>query len=344
MATFSTNLRLTLPADGEYAGSWGQVTNNNLGTLLEQAVSGYQTQLMATGADTTLTIGDGSGTGINNTARNMYLELYGTLTAPQTLIVPNNKKLYYIYNNTTNGKDVIVRNFSSSLGVTVPNGKRVSLVCDGSNVVTAANYFPVFSTAAIDGTPIGGTTASTGAFTTLSATGSFTGVSAVFSSTLSATTITGTSFVGTGTTLTDLNATNITTGTLPDARLSGTVTKYTDATANFTGNLQIGGIAVGYKNIPVSSNTTGTLVAGDVGKQLVVTTGQIVPTGVFNAGDVIMVVNNSAASITLTTSAVTAYLSGVNTARTSITIATRGQATINFIAAGTCFITGAGVT
>jgi hypothetical protein len=344
MATFSTNLRLTLPAPGEYAGSWGDVTNNNLGILLEQAVSGYQTQLMATGADTTLTIGDGSGTGINNSARNMYLELTGILTAAQNLIVPNNKKLYYVYNNTTNGFAVVVRNSSSSLGITVPNGKRVSLVCDGANVVPAANYFPVFSTAAIDGTPIGTTTAAAGAFTTLSATGALTGVSAVFSSTLAATTITGTTFVGDGAALTGLNATNLTTGTLPDARLAATVAKYADATANFTGTLQTSGIAVGYKNIPLSSNATGTLVAGDVGKQLVVSTGQIVPTGVFNAGDIIMVVNNSAASITLTTSAVTAYLGGVNTVRPSITIATRGQASINFVAAGTCFISGAGVS
>jgi hypothetical protein len=217
-------------------------------------------------------------------------------------------------------------------------------VCDGGNVVPAANYFPVFSTAAIDGTPIGTTTAAAGAFTTLSATGAFTAVSAVFSSTLSATTITGTSFVGTGTALTDLSATNLTTGTLPDARLAATVAKYADATANFTGTLQTSGIAVGYKNIPLSSNATGTLVAGDVGKQLVVSTGQTVPTGVFNAGDIIMVVNNSASSITLTTSAVTAYLGGVNTVRTSITIATRGQASINFVATGTCFISGAGVS
>lgn len=146
-----------------------------------------------------------------------------------------------------------------------------------------------------------------------------------------------------GVNLTSLNASNLGSGTVPDARLSANVA-LKNALSNFTAGLQVSGVEVGFRTVPISSNATGTLVAGDVGKQVVTSANQTLPTGVFTPGDVIVVVNNSAASITLTTSAVTAYLCGVNTTRTSITIATRGQATINCVAAGTFFISGAGVS
>ena len=76
MSTFSTNLALELIGNGEQAGNWGQTTNTNLGTLLEQAISGYTTQAMAD-ADQTLAMTQGA----SATARNMFIELTGALTA-----------------------------------------------------------------------------------------------------------------------------------------------------------------------------------------------------------------------------------------------------------------------
>ena len=40
MTTYSSSLKLTLIGNGEQAGTWGTTTNTNLGTLLEQAISG----------------------------------------------------------------------------------------------------------------------------------------------------------------------------------------------------------------------------------------------------------------------------------------------------------------
>jgi hypothetical protein len=71
MATYSTNLRLTLLATGEGAGTWGDTANTNMGTLLEQAISGYETQTLTSGTTLTLTIPDN---GASAVARNMYLE------------------------------------------------------------------------------------------------------------------------------------------------------------------------------------------------------------------------------------------------------------------------------
>ena len=137
-STYSTNLALELMATGEKANTWGDITNTNLGTLLEQAISGYVTQAITdgSGATTTITIPNGA-TGV---ARNMFIEMTGALTFSTTsLVVPANKKLYFIYNNTSGGYPVQVK-VSGQTGVAVPNGQKVVLVSNGTDVVVATNY------------------------------------------------------------------------------------------------------------------------------------------------------------------------------------------------------------
>jgi hypothetical protein len=98
----------------------------------------------------------------------MFIECTGALTAGRNLIVPANKKLYFIYNNTTGGFAVTVK-VSGQTGVSVANGKKVLLVSNGTDIVLATNSF----SGSFDGT-VGATTPSTGAFTTLSASGATT--------------------------------------------------------------------------------------------------------------------------------------------------------------------------
>lgn len=103
--------------------------------------------------------------------------------------------------------------------------------------------------------------------------------------------------------------------------------------------------AVGYKNIPQSGSdktTAYTLATTDVGKYIGVgTSGSIVvPTSTFANGDAISIFNNTSGNVTLTTSAPTAYIGGTNTVKTSITLATRGIATILFVSATVCVVTG----
>lgn len=138
-STYSTNLAIELIATGDQANAWGNTNNTNLGTLIEQAISGYVTQTITDGLDTVVTIPNGA----SGVARNMYIEMTGALTAVRNLIVPANKKLYFIYNNTTgtpSGYNVTVK-VSGQTGVVVPNGKKMLLVCDGTDVVEAINYF-----------------------------------------------------------------------------------------------------------------------------------------------------------------------------------------------------------
>mgnify|MGYP003348783015 CR=1 FL=1 len=136
-STYSTNLAIELIGTGDQAGSWGNTTNTNLGTLIEQAISGYVTQAVATGTDTTITIPNGA-TGV---ARNMYIELTGTGGTNTNLIVPANKKLYFIFNNSTGAVTVKV---SGQTGVSVPQGKKVVLTSNGTDVVNGLNYIADF--------------------------------------------------------------------------------------------------------------------------------------------------------------------------------------------------------
>jgi hypothetical protein len=133
-SSFSPNLAIELIGTGDQSGSWGTTTNTNLGTLLEQAISGYVTQAITDGVDTVITIPNGA----SGVARNMFIECTGALTAARNLIVPANKKLYFIYNNTTGGFAVTVK-VSGQTGVSVPAGAKMLLVSNGTDIVVATN-------------------------------------------------------------------------------------------------------------------------------------------------------------------------------------------------------------
>lgn len=102
---------------------------------------------------------------------------------------------------------------------------------------------------------------------------------------------------------------------------------------------------VGYRNIPQSGSdktTSYTLATSDVGKFVGVgASGSItVPNSTFAAGDVVSVFNNTTGNITITCSITTAYIAGTDADKATVTLATRGVATILFISGTVCVITG----
>ena len=254
-STYSTNLAIELMGAGDQAGNWGSTTNTNLGTLIEQAISGYTTQAVSTGTDTTITIPNGA-TGV---ARNMFLELTGTGGTSTNLIVPANKKLYFIYNNSTGAVTVKV---SGQTGVSVPAAAKMVLVSNGTDIINATNYMATLTLGSALPVTSGGTgvTTSTGTGSTvLSASPTFTGVplAPTASPGTNTTQIATTAFVAasTGTLGTmstqNANAVAITGGTvsgLSSLGVSGTATAttFSGAGTSLTGtaaSLSIGGTA-----------------------------------------------------------------------------------------------------
>lgn len=126
MSTYSTNLRLELIGTGEQQGSWGNTTNTNLGTLLEQAIGGYESVTVSDVGDTTLTTSNGA----VDQARNMTLNLTGAITAARNVICPAIEKLYIVKNGTTGGYTVTFK-VSGQTGVAIPSGATILIYVDG---------------------------------------------------------------------------------------------------------------------------------------------------------------------------------------------------------------------
>lgn len=135
MAAYTTSLRLVQPATGEYSGTWGTQVNTGLTALVDTSIAGTATITM-TAADYTLSTANGA----TDEARAMVLNLTGTPGAARNVICPAVSKVYIVYNNTTGGFAQTVKTSSGS-GVSVPNGSTAFLRCNGTDVVTATNYF-----------------------------------------------------------------------------------------------------------------------------------------------------------------------------------------------------------
>jgi len=166
-STYSTSLRLQLIGTGEQSGVWGSTTNSNLGTLVEQAITGVQT-ISLSGTTYTLT----SLNGISDQARNAVLSFTGSIPSACTVTTPAVQKVYIVVNGTSGGFGVVMTTGSGST-VTIPSGTTYVVYSDGTNFYNASNFVAsavAITGGSINGTTIGATTASTGAFTTLSAT------------------------------------------------------------------------------------------------------------------------------------------------------------------------------
>lgn len=374
MASTYSKLKIELIGTGDQSGTWGVTTNNNLGSDstyrgLEQAIVGMAT--LVTGDFTTnsytLPYTDSND---DQDFRCLVLDITATLSGAGTVIVPAIQKPYIVMNNSSGGHAVTVK-VSGQTGVSVPNGAKVLLYNNGTDVGTAITYLTSLTLGSALGVASGGTgltsgtsggvpyfssssaIASSGALAanqfvfgggagsaptssaTVSFAASFTGANTFYNST-------GQTF-GTGTSTQDgiivggraggSNSYRITftPGTLSASR---TVT-FPDGGGNYT---------VGYQNAPaVGTKTTSyTLATGDVGKYVQVGSGGsiTIPDATFAEGDLVSIFNNTSGSITITCSITTAYIAGTDSDKATMTLATRGVATVLFISSTVCVVTG----
>jgi hypothetical protein len=174
MASTYSNLKFQLMATGENASTWGDVTNTNLGTAIEEAIAGSADVTFASG-NVTLTLSDTNGT---QTARNMRLNLIGTTGGSiRNLVVPSVEKAYIV--NNTCADSVVVKTAAGS-GITVPAGKTTWVYSNATDVVDATTHL----TSLTLGSPLPIASGGTGSNT------------------------------GSGAALTNLNASNVSSGTL----------------------------------------------------------------------------------------------------------------------------------
>jgi len=130
MASTYSNLKIQLMATGENSGTWGNVTNANLGDAIEQALVETATVTFAS-ANLTLTLSDSNS---RQNARALRLNLAGTTAGARDLIVPAIQKPYIVNNGTA---DTITVKVSGQTGVAVPASRSYLLYNNGTDVVNA---------------------------------------------------------------------------------------------------------------------------------------------------------------------------------------------------------------
>jgi len=104
------------------------------------------------------------------------------------------------------------------------------------------------------------------------------------------------------------------------------------------------GYRIGYRNIPPVGTKTGsyTLAVGDIGEYVQIGSGGsiTIPDGTFSEGDAISLFNNTNAAVTVNCAITTAYIAGTDSDKATVSLATRGVATVLFANANVCVITG----
>lgn len=156
MSTYNNPLKIEEIGTGEQAGTWGDTTNVNIADALPEAITGRATVTM-TDTDYTLPY-------VNSNApqefRNLVLNVVssGNLSATRNLIIPAINKQYIVENNTSGSQSIVVKTASGS-GVTVPNGRRAHVFCDGTTTRFADDFVDI-NGGTIDGVTLNIPTAS----------------------------------------------------------------------------------------------------------------------------------------------------------------------------------------
>jgi hypothetical protein len=140
-STFSPNLRIELIAPGDQAGAWGGTTNTNLGTLIEQAISGAAV-VNVSSANQALTALNGAA----DQSRNAVLVLTTSTTANFAIYAPPEPKLYTVSNTTAYTATIysstsLGNTTAAGTGVEIPAGRTLSVWSDGTDFTLQNTYF-----------------------------------------------------------------------------------------------------------------------------------------------------------------------------------------------------------
>ena len=185
-STYTTNLRLTKQGDGENPNSWGQILNDGVISLADEAITGYTTISIGSAATVNLTANDGA----DDEARSAFLEIKGSIGTAATsifLVIPNKSKSYSVLNKVSANAagNVVMMRVAGNTGVTLSRSSTQfqHVVCDGTSVRNVAQSEPTFSALEVTGAATFDSTVTVSGAATFSSTVTVSGA-ATFSSTV----------------------------------------------------------------------------------------------------------------------------------------------------------------
>ncbi len=161
-STYSSTLRIQLIDTNTEFEAWGQPTDNNLGTIIEQAIVGSNTISLTNLTTYTLSTANAA----PDEARNAVLVFNGVLTANCNVIAPSVQKVYVISNQTTGGYGVTIKT-SGGNGVQVANGTNQLVYCNGTVFSSAVNVNTIIGNLSVSGSSTVGGNVSVGTTVTL---------------------------------------------------------------------------------------------------------------------------------------------------------------------------------
>ena len=129
MANSYTQLGFVKQADGENIGSWGDVLNDQLIDLLDDAIGGYVEVSVASG-NVTLAFADGTA---DNNGRHAVIKFTGSPGTTRTVTFPNKQKTYYVNNGSDSS--VICTAGAGAATVTILAGNKDIIYIDGSDEI-----------------------------------------------------------------------------------------------------------------------------------------------------------------------------------------------------------------
>jgi hypothetical protein len=133
-STYSTSLRIQLIDTGTENEAWGQPTNNNIGTIIEQAITGVNSISLTNLTSLTLSAANAA----VDQSRNAVLVFTGAPTANCNVVAPSVSKVYVVSNETTGG---FIVNMKTSAGDPLPiaAGSRQLVFCNGTAFTSVVN-------------------------------------------------------------------------------------------------------------------------------------------------------------------------------------------------------------
>lgn len=145
-STYSTSLRIQLIDTGTEDEAWGIPTDNNLGTIIEQAITGVESVSLTGVATYTLSASNA----VADQSRNAVLVFTGTPTANCNVIAPSVNKVYIVKNGTSGGYTVRVKTASGN-AVTVAANTTQLVYCNAVDFISAVNINNVIGNLTVTG-------------------------------------------------------------------------------------------------------------------------------------------------------------------------------------------------
>ena len=153
MANSYTQLGFVKQADGENIGTWGDVLNEQLIDLLDDAIGGYVEVSVASG-NVTLAFADGTA---DNNGRHAVIKFTGSPGTSRTVTLPNKQKTYYIINGSDDS--VVCTAGTGAATVTIPTSKKTIIYVDGSDEVHDMFSSPSLSDSSVTNAMLAGSIA-----------------------------------------------------------------------------------------------------------------------------------------------------------------------------------------